>query len=264
MKSLHVCPDGLGNPRIEALALPFLAPGPTATAADQDRSPDPQTMTAAASARAVTRRTGLHEVIPGGSPRRLLIVVSGTLQVIVPDMRARVSPGDALFLDLPGSSEHPAVLRPATDCRYVEVGVSDAWLPTGTVPPALDEGRRTPLAEPRLLRMYSDEGLAHLEDLADLFSQDCAPQEVTALSFVSLSPGMRSGWHTEPGVSLLIVLAGGFELEVGGVGGRRTLRAGDICLVEDFAGQGHRSSSDGETRFAVLSLPTDHRWPRKP
>ncbi|MFE0923153.1 cupin domain-containing protein [Streptomyces nigra] len=205
--------------------------------------------------------TGPLETVTGSSERRLFLVVSGTIQVIVPDMRATLGPGDVLFLDAPGSPEAPVHIRAATPCSYLEVVVEPAWLPRGTVPPLMDEGRRTAYGSPRLLRMVSDGVVAHLSSFDDLFS---APpphtQAVKALSFVCLSPSMRSDWHTEPGTSLLIVLAGGFEVEVGGNGGRRTLRAGDVCLVEDFEGQGHRSSSDGETRFAVLALPKDHLW----
>ncbi|MFF4054020.1 cupin domain-containing protein [Streptomyces chartreusis] len=204
---------------------------------------------------------GPLETVAGSSARRLFLVVSGMIQVIVPDMRARLGPGDVLFLDALGSSEAPVHIRAATPCSYLEIEVEPAWLPVGTVPPSMDEGRRTAYAPPRLLRMISDGEVAHLSPFDDLFMPPPRQaQVVTALSFVCLSPSMRSDWHTEPGTSLLIVLSGGFEVEVGGNGGRRTLRAGDVCLVEDFEGQGHKSSSDGETRFAVLALPKDHLW----
>ncbi|MFG2514070.1 hypothetical protein [Streptomyces sp. NPDC048584] len=226
-------------------------------------APDPGSMSAVRHMRSAHIPAGPLETVAGGSARRLFLVVSGTIQVTVPDMRARLGPGDVLFLDASGSPDAPVHIRAATPCSYLEVEVEAAWLPRGTVPPSMDEGRRTAYAPPRLLRMFSDGEVAHLSPFDDLFA---APprqtQAVGALSFVCLSPSMRSDWHTEPGTSLLIVLTGGFEVEVGGFGGRRTLRAGDVCLVEDFEGQGHRSSSDGETRFAVLALPDDHLWAR--
>ncbi|MFI5953922.1 hypothetical protein [Cryptosporangium sp. NPDC051539] len=254
MKTLRVAPDGAGNPRLESLSLPFASAGPTATTADREASPDPGTATAVRQARAVTLPAGRTE--PAGE-RRLFLVIAGVLDVTVPHMHARLGPGDVLFLDA------PAEIRAATPCSYLEVEVDPGWLPVGTVPPALEEGRRSAAAAPQLLRMFSDGEVAHLATFDELFAPAPA-QDVTALSFVCLSPSMTSDWHTEASTSLLVVLAGGFEVEVGGRGGRRTLRAGDLCLVEDYEGQGHKSSSDGETRFAVLSLPRDHGWVTSP
>ncbi len=261
MKTIRIARDGQEAPRLESLPLPFLTPGPTATATDQALAPEPSTMSAARRVRSVAASAESLEVVAGGGARRLLVVVSGVLQVLVPDMRARLGAGDVLLVDLPDPVEAPAQIRAATACSYLEVELDAAWQPVGTVPPPLDEGRRTAGTAPRLLRMFSDGEVAHLARFDELFSEPHSPaQDVNALSFVCLSPSMHSDWHTEPGTSLLVVLAGGFEVEVGGDGGRRTLRAGDICLVEDFEGQGHKSSSDGETRFAVLSLPRDNQW----
>ncbi|MDH6573724.1 quercetin dioxygenase-like cupin family protein [Streptomyces sp. SAI-117] len=263
MKTLRVARDGRGCPRIESLSLPFVTPGPTATDADHELAPGPGSMSAVRQVRSAAVPPGPLETVSGDSARRLFLVVSGTLQVIVPDMRARLGAGDVLFLDVPGPLEAPVHIRAASRCSYLEVEVEPAWLPVGTVPPSLDEGRRTAYGSPRLLRLFSDGEVAHLSPFDDLFSAPAEKtQQVNALSFVSLSPSMSSDWHTEPGTSLLVVLAGGFEVEVGGNGGRRTLRAGDVCLVEDFEGQGHKSSSDGETRFAVLALPEGHLWRR--
>jgi quercetin dioxygenase-like cupin family protein len=214
--------------------------------------------------RAKSISTGPVELAVGRSERRLFLVISGSLQVSVPDMRASLDAGDVILMDVPDPHEAPVEFLSATGCSYLEVDVAPAWQPTGTVPPALDEGRRTARDAPCLLRLFSDGEVAHLTAFTDLFAALAEqPQEVIALSFVCLSPSMQSDWHTEPGTSLLVVLAGGFDVEVGGNGGRRTLRAGDVCLVEDFEGQGHRSSSIGETRFAVLTLPRGHRWSQR-
>nr|BFE55587.1 hypothetical protein GCM10020063_001130 [Dactylosporangium thailandense] len=265
MKTLRVGSDGQGLPRLESLALPFLAQGPSATPADQERAPQPDMAAAVRRVRAVSGPAGTLEVVDGPSPRRLLVLVSGSLVVSVPEMRARLGAGDVLFLDAPEPLGAPARVMAETPCSYLDVEVEPEWLPVGTVPPALDEGRRSAWTAPRVLRMTSDGERAHLAPFNELFAEPPAPsQDVDALTFVSLSPSLRSGWHTEPAVSLVVVLAGGFELEVGGYGGRRTLRAGDVCLVEDFEGQGHKSSMDGETRFAALRLPRNHRWSRDP
>lgn len=257
MKTFRICSDGQGNPRIEALALPFLRPGPAATPAELEQAPDPATFVAVEGARAVTTAAG-DELVTGAGPRRLLLVVSGSLQLSVPEMRASAGPGDVVLVDLPGGAES-ALVTSVGDGRHLEVEVGDAWLPKGVVPPVLDEERRDVGTDPQLTRLYSDGEVAHLADLSALFA-DAGPQNVYALTFICLSPGMDSDFHTEPDVSLVFVLSGGFTVEVGGSGGRRTLRAGDVGLVEDFEGQGHASSVDGETRFAVLTLPRDHQW----
>jgi hypothetical protein len=256
MTTLRLGLDGLGRPRIEALALPFLSPGPTATDADRASAPDPSSFASVDTIRTVAMPAGWSSA---PTDRTLLLVVSGSLRVLVPDMQGRLGAGDVLYVDLAGDAALSSVtLRADTEVRLVEVAVPDSWSPDGIVPPVLDEARRSARSAPRLVHLVSRDDIAHLDPLS-LFGDDGA-QDVNALSFVSLSPGMTSDWHTEPGVSLLVVLSGGFEVEVAGAGGRLTLRPGDVCLVEDFDGQGHRSSSDGETRFAVLSLPRDHRY----
>lgn len=252
--------DGRGFPRIESLALPFVTQGPSATEIDQQRAPEPHLGTAVRRMRAVSAPPGTLELLEGPSPRRLIIVVSGALAVGVPDMRAKLGAGDVLLLDLPESVGAPTRVTAERQSRYLEVEVEPAWQPQGSVPPALDEGRRSAAAAPRVLRMTSDGERAHLAQFDELFTDTAVSQDVDGLTFVCLSPSLSSDWHTEQTVSLVVVLAGGFDLEVGGEGGRRTLRAGDVCLVEDFDGQGHKSSMDGETRFAAIRLPRNHRW----
>jgi quercetin dioxygenase-like cupin family protein len=213
------------------------------------------------SVRAVALGVDALEQILGETARRLLLVVSGTLELRTPDMRAELRAGDVGFVDLPDALEEPAQLRAVTDCLYLDVEVEAGWLPVGSVPPYVDDAPGTAAETPQLLRLRSDGQVAHLRPFDNLAAFDgTASQDVLALNFVCLSPSMSADWHTEAGTSLLVMLAGRFEVEVGGRGGRRVLRAGDVCLVEDFDGQGHRSSSHGETRFAVLKLPREHAW----
>lgn len=257
MKTLRIGVDGTGNPRLESLPLPFLSPGPTATSIDKEMSPDPNSVKAVVGMRAAAHSAGWRDRVTAG--RQLFLMISGSLRIAVPQMQARIGPGDVLFLDLADGGTSGAQLIAETNVQLVEITVEDSWSRGGQVPPALEEARRSVRTSPRLRHLASRDGLAHLSELAGFFDQ-AATQTVNALSFVSLSPGMTSDWHTEAGVSLLVVLSGGFVVEVGGEGGRETLRAGDVCLVEDFDGQGHKSASDGETRFAVLSLPSDHQY----
>jgi uncharacterized protein YjlB len=79
--------------------------------------------------------------------------------------------------------------------------------------------------------------------------------------FTCLSPDQFGDWHTEEATSLVVVLSGGFELEVGGDGGAtEVFRAGDVCLVQDHHGQGHISRTRGETRFVAVAVPEEHVW----
>ncbi|GAB7004781.1 hypothetical protein JCM18899A_22540 [Nocardioides sp. AN3] len=218
-------------------------------------------MTSVRHVRAVSVPAGLLEVVNGACSRRLFLLVSGSLEVTVPHMRATLHEGDVLFVDVPERLAAAAELTAAMGCSYLEVQVGAGWLPVGIVPPALDEEPRSDPSALRVVRMASDGERAHLTPFDALFTEwPARPQDVSALTFICLSPSMTSDWHTEEGVTLLVVLAGGFEVEVGGNGGRRTLRPGDTCLVEDFEGQGHKSATHGETRFAALRLPRDHHW----
>ena len=256
MRTLRIRKDGAGNPRLESLPLPFLSPGPTATETERALAPDPDSVTAVEAMRAKAVPGGWNAGLAGD--RRLYLLLSGTLRVSVPHMQARLGAGDVLLVDLAEDGPIEGRLHADTNLQVIEVKVQDRWRSDGIVPPQLEEARRGPRTAARLVHLVSVNEVAHLADLPDIFATG-AEQRVDALSFVCLSPEMTSDWHTEPGVSLLFVLSGGFEIEVGGTGGRVTLRAGDLCLVEDFDGQGHRSTSDGETRFAVLSLPRNHR-----
>jgi quercetin dioxygenase-like cupin family protein len=175
-------------------------------------------------------------------------------------MRAQLRPGDVLFTDEPGDG---VSARTIGDTRLIEVEVDETWDPAGSAPPAIDEGARGPRDRPSLSEMYVQDARAHLRDFERLFPGapgTSADQPVLAMTFMCLSPGLFGDWHTEKTTSLVIGLAGGFELEVGGEGRRRVLRAGDLCLIRDDEGQGHISRTHGETRFVQLVLPTDHRW----
>jgi len=49
-------------------------------------------------------------------------------------------------------------------------------------------------------------------------------------------------WHTAPKRQYIILLDGGIELEVSD-GEKRIFRGGDVILVEDVSGKGHRTKS---------------------
>jgi len=254
MKALRLCTDGVGNSKLEALELPFLVFGPTATDADRARMPKPEVAVAYESVRLVGRAAGGDET--GDGTRRLLVVVSGEVGVSAGGMRASLGPGDVLFVDADPAG-HELVIGDAA--RIVRIDVADSWVPEGVVPPPLDEPRRAD-GESLLKHMYVEDGQARFRDAEAMFT-DGAPRPVTRVMFMCLSPDQFGDWHTEEATSLVVGLTGGFELEVGGDGGKtEVLRAGDVCLVQDHHGQGHISRTHGETRFIAVAVPEEHVW----
>ena len=69
------------------------------------------------------------------------------------------------------------------------------------------------------------------------------------------SPGWVGEWHYAPKRFLFCVLAGEFGVEVSS-GERRQFSIGELVLVEDKPGQGHRSWMVGDTNLmtAVVQL----------
>jgi len=256
VKSLRLCTDGAGSSKLESLPLPFLFFGPTATEADRARMPKPEVAVAYESVRLVRPRDGHREHGGDDRARRLVLVVSGGIDVCAGGMRASLRPGDVLFVDDPESAQHELGFE--GDSRIVRIDVADSWEPNGVVPPALDESRRD--GGPLLKHMYVEEEQARFRE-ADALFDDGTPRPVARVMFMGLSPDQFGDWHTEESTSLVVVLSGGFELEVGGGGGAmEVFRAGDVCLVQDRHGQGHISRTHGETRFVAVAVPDEHVW----
>lgn len=247
MKSYWLVTDGAGGSRIESLPLPFAYAGPTVTDADRQRMPPPGLAREVRAVRSL--RSTDSDAVAG---RRLLFLVSGSLTVATPQMTAVLAPGDVLFVDDLASNEHTLTCH--ADTRMLAAEVTDSWTPQGTVAPILTDDERADDA-PLLREMYVAGGQANFRDLTGFFPDpDGAARDVRSLSFVTLAPGLFGDWHTEEATSLVVVLAGGFELEVGGVGGTQVFRPGDVCVVRNHEGQGHRTRTHGETRFAAFVL----------
>jgi hypothetical protein len=116
-------------------------------------------------------------------------------------------------------------------------------------------------------RLYSDEtGESHFEDVELEFqSVDFAPPapplDISTFgpsadcSILRARPGWKGDWHPAPFRQLHFYLAGEIEAEASD-GQRRRLRAGEIALVEDTTGKGHRSRAVGseDTVIAVVKL----------
>jgi len=116
-------------------------------------------------------------------------------------------------------------------------------------------------------RLYSDDnGESHFEDCDVTFELvDFAPP-APPLDFASLGkaascsiirgdPGWEGDWHPAPARAVHFYLSGGVEAETSD-GEIRRIGAGEIVLVEDTWGRGHRSRIVGSTDvvIAVVTL----------
>lgn len=117
----------------------------------------------------------------------------------------------------------------------------------------------------KITRIYSDpNGNSHFQDL-DIPLEDGGPigrlsREVPARSviFRENGPDYEYDWHRAPRRQLIVLLDGHIEIEVS-TGERRQFRGGDILLVEDTFGEGHRTHTvDGQPRRSLfITLPDE-------
>lgn len=101
----------------------------------------------------------------------------------------------------------------------------------------------------KIIRIYTDaDGETHFDELEEPgieprgrmhFSQVLA---ATGVQFRDTDAGepMTGEWHVAPRRQFVITLEGQTEIEVSD-GERRRFKAGDILLVEDTTGKGHRN-----------------------
>ena len=98
-----------------------------------------------------------------------------------------------------------------------------------------------------ITRVYADEqGESHFAD-QEIELQDAGPigylsEPIPAQSvrFRRNDPGYDYDWHVAPQRQFIILLDGAIEIETSD-GARRTFHGGDILLMEDTAGKGHRT-----------------------
>jgi hypothetical protein len=116
-------------------------------------------------------------------------------------------------------------------------------------------------------RVYADqEGVSHVEDLElELGETSYAPPALpmwasafspaTEYHFLGVPQGYFGDWHPAPRRQVLFMLRGQTESELGD-GTRRRFVPGDILLLEDTWGKGHRSwvVGDEDVLVAVVAL----------
>lgn len=114
----------------------------------------------------------------------------------------------------------------------------------------------------RITRIYADgEGASHFAEQeielkdAGPIGRLSAPIPAQAVIFRQTESGYDYDWHVAPRRQFVVLLDGAIEIEVSD-GNRRTFRGGDILLVEDTVGKGHRSRhiEDRERRSLFIAL----------
>jgi len=121
----------------------------------------------------------------------------------------------------------------------------------------------------RITRIYTEQGASHIEEL-ELETTLAGPAPPPPQMYLSAGfpagqvqlllqpPGWEAGWHPAPKRLLFCILAGEFGVEVS-KGMRRQFKAGEMILVEDRSGEGHRGWVVGNAHLltAVVQLSDD-------
>jgi hypothetical protein len=98
-----------------------------------------------------------------------------------------------------------------------------------------------------ITRVYADaDGESHFGDIAKPLAAAgdigflSAPEAVERLIFRKVVPGYDYDFHRAPARQYIFLLDGEIEIETS-LGDKRSFKAGDILLVEDTTGKGHRT-----------------------
>ena len=118
-----------------------------------------------------------------------------------------------------------------------------------------------------IVRVYADSlGESHFDDISwkmveSQFAPPAPPllasefMQSFAFGFISAAPGWFGEWHPTPKRQLTIYISGQIEAAVSD-GSSRIFGPGDIILLEDTTGRGHRSKVIGDEKvvLAVIQL----------
>jgi hypothetical protein len=98
-------------------------------------------------------------------------------------------------------------------------------------------------------RIYSDaQGDSHFENVqvplreAGMVGRLSEPIETKSMIFREVEPSYDWNFHTAPERQYIILLEGEIEIETS-LHDKKTFRAGDILLVEDTTGKGHKTKN---------------------
>ncbi len=120
----------------------------------------------------------------------------------------------------------------------------------------------------KVTRVYADKGGdSHFAEFAVALAEageigrlsDPIPAE--SVIFRTNEPGYDYGWHTAPQRQFIILLDGAIEIETSD-GECRTFRGGDVLLMEDTSGRGHRTRNiEPQRRRSVFIVLGDDAGP---
>jgi len=98
-----------------------------------------------------------------------------------------------------------------------------------------------------ITRVYSDDnGDSHFEDIAIALKDAGSIGKLSAvfpangIIFREVAPSYDWDFHTAPQKQYIILLDGEIEIETS-LGDKRIFKAGDVLLVEDITGKGHKT-----------------------
>ena len=117
----------------------------------------------------------------------------------------------------------------------------------------------------RITRIYSDsKGESHFEDI-NFSLENCGEigflsenMEATSIRFRNVVPGYDYDFHNAPKRQLIFLLDGAIQIETS-LGDIRKFTAGDVLLVEDIQGKGHRTKNLTPVmrKSAFVEIPED-------
>lgn len=111
-----------------------------------------------------------------------------------------------------------------------------------------------------MTRLFTgDDGLAQfgtvqfktepLESVGGIYPQSIVPS--TATRFITFAAGTVLDWHPAPRRQFVTILSGLCEIELAN-GSRKRFSPGEILLVEDTTGQGHKTHSLGDQPLVLM------------
>jgi uncharacterized cupin superfamily protein len=110
-----------------------------------------------------------------------------------------------------------------------------------------------------ITRIYTGtDGVTHFEDREVSLESSgeigrlSSPESATGIIFRETPGDYDYSWHPAPRRQYVFMLDGEVDIEVGD-GARRRFRTGDILLLEDTNGRGHKSRAvDGKSRKSIF------------
>lgn len=104
-------------------------------------------------------------------------------------------------------------------------------------------------------RIYKGEdNKSHIEEITPSHPVLKSPQVAASIFFKEFPPGTFLDWHPAPRRQIVIIISGHLEHEFRG-GSKHTFGPGDVRLLEDTTGEGHRTRVVGKETVLVAVVP---------